>query len=240
MVVDTTAGGDLPTPAQIRTFNEVTQAALQARRMLEASRALGTGNMAFALCLLGTVLVVMHSKWGGSAGPIVMAGLIWGYLIALFFSIRWMKRQRAKSLVTVIDRREAEARKALASPRRVAAIFFLAFVSQAICGLVWWIAFRHMSNSAILASLALGPVIGIGFFVRRFVLFQFWEDLLFAGCVALAYAPMFLRKWDLTPLSFLALVLVIAGGCSLNHRWVTWTRSLADMGGEDAFEEVRS
>ena len=240
MIVDTTAGGDLPTPAQIRTFNEVTQAGWQARRMLEVSRVFITGNMAFGLCLLGTIVVVMNSNWVGSAGPIVMAGLVWGYLIALFFSIRWLKRQRAKSLVTVLDRREDEARKAPATRRRVAAVFFLAYVFQAICCLAWGIAFRHMSNTAILVSLSLGPIIGIGFFVRRFVLFQFWEDLLFAGCVVLAYAPMFLRRWDLTPLSFLALVLVIAGGCSLNHRWVTWTRSLADMGGEDAFEEVRS
>ena len=120
------------------------------------------------------------------------------------------------------------------------AFFFLAIVFQAICGLAWGIAFRRMSNTAILASLSLGPIIGIGFFVRRFVLYLFWEDLLFAGCVVLANAPMFLGRWDLTPLSFLALVLAIAGGCALNHRWVTWTRSLADLGGEDAFEEVQS
>jgi hypothetical protein len=240
MVDDTTAGGDLPSPAQMRGFNEATQAGWQARRMLQASRAVITGNMAFGLCLLGTVLVVMHSNQVGSAGPIVMAGLVWGYLIALVFTIRWMKRKKLKSLVTVIDRREAAARKASASPRRVAIVYFLFVVFQAICLLAWGIAFRHLSNSAILASLAIGPVIGIFFFVRRFALFQFWKDLLFAGCVALAYLPMFLRRWDLSPLSFLALVLVIAGGCSLNHRWVTWTRSLADTEGEDAFEEVRS
>ena len=74
------------------------------------------------------------------------------------------------------------------------------------------------------------------------MVFRFWEDLLFAGCVALAYVPLFLRSWDLTPLSFLSLLLVIPGTVSLHLRWVAWTRSLADMGVEDISEteEVRS
>jgi hypothetical protein len=240
LMIDTTAGGDLPTPAQMRSFYEVSQAAWHARRMREASRAVITGNIALGLCVLGAMLVVMHSQWVRDVSIFVMAGLIWGYLIGLFFTIRWIKRQRARSLVTVIDRREEEARKAVAQPRRLAALLFVAYVFQALCAIGWGIAFRHMSNSAILASLAISPVIGMLYFVRRFVQFRFWEDLLFAGSVALAFAPMFLRTWDLTPLSFLALLLVIAGTVSLHFRWVTWTRSLADIGSEDAPEEVQS
>ena len=67
-MVDTTAGGSLPTPAQMRTFYEASQAVWNARRMREASRAVITGNIALGICMLGTVLVVMHSLLG-SAGP---------------------------------------------------------------------------------------------------------------------------------------------------------------------------
>ncbi len=97
-----------------------------------------------------------------------------------------------------------------------------------------------MSNGAILASLSITPLVGILFFVRRYMVFRFWEDLLFAGCVALAYAPFFLRTWDLTPLSLLSLLLVIPGTVSLHSRWADWSRSLADMEGENSPEEVRS
>ncbi len=239
-MVDTTAGSGLPTPAQMRTLHEASQAAWHARRMREASRAVITGNIALALCMLGTVLVVMHSRWVGTAGPFVACGLVYGDLAVMFLSLRWMKRQRAQSLVTVVDRREEEARKAVARPWRAVAFLCALLVFQAVCVIGWSIGLRHMSNGAILASLAVGPLIGILFFVRRFMVFRFWEDLLFAGCVALAYAPFFLGSWDLTPLSFVSLVLVIPGAASLHSRWVVWTRSLADVGGEDSAEEVRS
>jgi hypothetical protein len=190
--------------------------------------------------MLGTVLVVMHSRSMGTAGPFVACGLVYGDLAVMFLSLRWMKRQRAHSLVTVVDRREEEVRKAVARPWRAVAVLFALLVFQAVSVIGWGIGLQHMSNGAILASLSIGPLIGIFFFVRRFVVFRFWEDLLFAGCVALAYAPFFLRSWDLIALSFLSLLLIIPGAASLHSRWVAWTRSLADMGGEDSSEEVRS
>jgi hypothetical protein len=239
-MADTTAGGSLPTPAQMRTLYEASQAVWYARRMREASRAIITGNVALGLCILGTVLVVMHSRWVGTAAPFVACGLVYGDLVILFLSLRWMKRQRTQSLVTVVDRREEEARKAVARPWRVVAFLCACLVFQVVSIIGWRIALRHMSNPAILASLSISPLIGILYFVRRFVVFQFWEDLLFAGCVALAYAPLFLQSRDLSPLSFLSLLLVILGAASLHSRWVTWTRSLADMGSEDISEEVRS
>jgi hypothetical protein len=239
-MVDTTAGGGLPTPAQMRTLYEASQAVWYARRMGEASRAVITGNLALGLCMLGTVLVVMHSRWVGTAAPFVACGLVYGDLAILFLSLRWMKRQRAHSLVTVVDRREEEARKAVARPWRAVAVLFALLVFQAVSVIVWSFALHHMSNAAILASLSISPLLGILFFIRRFVVFRFWEDLLFAGCVALAYAPFFLRSLDLTPLSFLSLLLVIPGTASLHSRWVAWTRSLADMDSEDIFEEVQS
>ena len=83
-MVETMAGGSLPTPAQMRTLHEASQAAWNARRMREASRAVITGNIALALCMLGTVLVVMHSRWVGTAGPFVACGLVYGDLAIWF------------------------------------------------------------------------------------------------------------------------------------------------------------
>ena len=236
-MVDTTAGGDLPTPAQMRTFYEVSRAVWHARRMREASRAVITGNVAFFFCLVGAFLEVAHSRWAGSVIPFVMYGLMLGYIAGLAFSFRWMKRQRARSMVTVVDRREEAARTAVARPWRILGYVVAMIVFQAAVAVAWGVAFRHMSNAAILASLSLFPIMGILYFVGRFVIYRFWEDLLFAGCVALAWAPMFLRAWDLTPLSLLSLLLVIFGAASLHFRWVTWSRSLADA---DISEEVPS
>jgi len=238
-MVDTTAGSGLPTPAQMRTLYEASLAAWHARRMREASQAVIIGNIALAICMLGTVLVVMHSRWVGTAGPFVACGLVYGDLAVMFLSFRWMKRQRAHSLVTVVDRREEEVRQAVARPWRAVAVLFAFLIFQAVCVMGWSIGLRHMSNSAILASLSVAPLIGILFFVRRFMVFRLWEDLLFAGCVVVAYTPFFLGSWDLTPLSFVSLILVILGAASLHSRWVVWTRSLAAMGGEDCAEEVR-
>jgi hypothetical protein len=196
--------------------------------------------MALALCIVGTVLVVTHSRAVGTAGPFVACGLLYGDLLVVFLSLRWLRRQRAHSQVTVVDRREEEVRKAIARPKNAVAVLCALFAFQIVSFIVWSIGFRHMSNGAILASLSIGPLIGLLFFVRRFVFFRFWEDLLFAGCVALAFLPFFLRSWDLTPLSFLSLFLVILGTASLHARWVAWTRSLVEMGSEDTSEEVPS
>jgi hypothetical protein len=239
-MVDISAGGSLPTAAQMQTYYEASQAVWCAQRMREASRAVITGNIALALCMLGTVLVVIDSPSVGMAGPFVADGLIFGYLAILFLSLRWMKRQRSQSLVTVVHRQEENMRKAVARPSRLVTILLAAVVFQVVCTIGWSIAFGHMSNAALLGGLAFCPVGGVVFFVRRFVVFHFWEDLLFAGCVALAYAPFFLRSWDLTPLCFFSLALVIPGVASLHYRWVAWTLSLPDMGNEETSEELRT
>lgn len=125
-------------------------------------------------------------------------------------------------------------------PARAVVVILAAFIIQAVSMVGWSMAFHQMSNWAILASLSIGPLLGIFFFVHRFVVFRFWEDLLFAVSVALAYAPFLLQAWDFTWLSFLALLLVILGAACLHIRWVTWTRSLADMGSEDATDGVQT
>lgn len=239
-MVDTTAGGGLPTPAQMRTFYEISQAVWHARRMREASRAVITGNVAFVFCLVGAFLELAHSRWAGSASPFVMCGLMFGYITGLALSLRWMKRQRSRSMVTVVDRREEAARTAVARPWMMTGYVVAIFVFQAAVAVAWGVAFRHMSNAAIVASLALCPIMGMLYFVARFVIYRFWEDLLFAGCVALAWAPFFLRAWGLTLLSLVSLFLVILGAASLHFRWLIWSRSLADVDSADIAEEVQS
>ena len=227
----------LPTPAEMRAFNEASQAAWQAARMREASQGLVTGHIALGICLLGTALVVMRL---GANAPFIACALLFGYLGCLIWAIRRVKGQRLKGLVKVIDRREVQLRKAIAKPIKAALIFLGIMCYNMLCGYGWMIAFRHMSNSAILASLAITPVMGIGYFVYRAVKFAFWEDLLFAACIALAYLPIFFEPGPLAPLSFLALILVLVGTASLQHRWEAWLRSLNDLPDEGECEEVGS
>jgi hypothetical protein len=229
----------LPTPEQMRNYFAAEKAAWQARRLRESSRAIITGNIAFVTCLLGTILVIVHSDWFKGAGPFVLCGIMLGYVACLIMSLRWMKRQRSQSSIMVIDQREAEAKRALARPVRVAVVVSGLYLFQVLAMVLWGVAFRHMSSAAILAALAVGPALAMGFFVYRFVEYRFWEDLLFAAAVLMAYTPFFVQTWDLTPLSFTALALVIVGTISLHRRWIHWTRSFPaeDVGG---FEEVRS
>jgi hypothetical protein len=237
---DPTTSDALPTPDQMRNYFAAARAAWQTRRLRESSRAVITGNIAFVACLISVVLVVMQSDWFDGAGPFVMCGLLFGYIACLIVSLRWMMRQRSRSSVMVIDRREAEVKQAKGHPRQVAVIFFAFVVFQTLAIALWKVAFQHMSNSAILAALAIGPALATGFFVYRFVVFRFWEDLLFAVAVVMAYTPFFLQDWRLTPLSFASLAAVVVGTVCLHRRWVHWARSLPREDTEEATaEEVR-
>jgi hypothetical protein len=129
--------------------------------------------------------------------------------------------------------------RALAHPVRVAAVISGLFLFQMLATVLWSVAFRHMSNATILAALAVAPALATGFFVYRFVVYRFWEDLLFAAAVLMAYTPFFVHAWDLTPLSLAALAVVIVGTVSLHRRWVHWTRSLPAEDGDEGVKEVR-
>src|SRR5579872_870885 len=96
----------LPTPEQMRNYFAAEQAAWQARRLRESSRAVITGNIAFVACLFGTSLVLVHSDWFKGAGPLVLCGVTLGYVAGSIVSLRWLKRQRARSSVMVLDQRE--------------------------------------------------------------------------------------------------------------------------------------
>ncbi len=241
---------ELPTPAEMRAFNEANRATWQAVRMREASRALVTGHIALWVCLMGTLDAT--ARVGTNAPFVVIAplwfALLFGYLGCLFWAIRRIKGQRLKSLVKVTDRGDDKLRKVADIPlrkvadipRKVVLYYFGMMLYSFLCSFGWGIAWRHMSTTAILASLAIFPLMGISYFVYRVVQYAFWEDLLFAMCIALAYMPIFLQPGPGTELSLLALVFVIVGTASLHHRWDVWSRSLDDLASEQAGEEVES
>jgi hypothetical protein len=232
---------ELPTPAQMRAFNEANRATRQAVRMREASHALVPGLITLGICLPGT------SMFLGTNAPFVLIALIFGYLGLLFWAVRRIKGQRLKSLVKVTDRLDDEL---AANPRKVVLYYFGMMLYSALCGIGWTILRRHMSTATHLASLVIFPLMCIGYFVYRAVRLAFWEYFLFAICIPLAYMPIFFQPGATTPLSFLALIwvivstasmaLVIVGTASLYHRWEVWSRSLEDLASEQAGEEVAS
>jgi len=222
-MIDAIAGGDLPTPNQMRNFYAAERAAWSARRMREASRAVVTGNIALLASLLGITLTVIHSAWLDNVGPFVACALTVGGLATAFLSVRWAKRSHDRSPVSVLDRREEAARTI--RPRRSAIAILICIQVVSVVG--WTLAFRHLSQAGIFALLAIGPMIAIGYFVWRFASFRFWEDLLFAIAVALAYLPFFLR--DYTAVAFLSVPIIMFGTASLHARWSTWSRSLGDQ-----------
>ncbi|MGL4552161.1 MAG: hypothetical protein ACRC33_13355, partial [Gemmataceae bacterium] len=170
---------DLPTPAQMRAYHAAQHAAWNARRMREASRAVITGNLAGFACVAGAALAITHAGW--PSGPFLACGLVYAQLALAYFSVRWVNRARADSPVTVLDRQEDAARTARPLTWRfiVPVVLFQVAVTAG-----WMAAFRHLSQSAILAALSVGPLLAVSFFLVRFGWFRFWEDLLFAGCVA--------------------------------------------------------
>jgi hypothetical protein len=86
-MTETTAAVDLPTPAQMRNFYEVSRAAWQALRMGEASRAILTGNIAFGFCMIGAILVLLHSPWMEGVGPFLGIGIVGMQLAGMVLSI---------------------------------------------------------------------------------------------------------------------------------------------------------
>ena len=256
-MIDTLVPPELPMPEQMRALNQSMVAAWHARRMREASRGIFIGNIAMAICLASTELVVMHlcsadrgtrpgsdgpsHSWAQDIGPFLALGLLGVYFAGLFFSLRWLKRHRYSNSVTVVDRNEEEARKAVTRPKRAIAILLgiLIFLSLGTFG--WIFAFRNMSNQAIVISLFIGPCMAAVFFIFRFVSFRFWEDLVFAGSAILAFVPMFfILRYDVSFLSFVSLGLVVAATASLQYRWIVWTRSLEKREAETDIMEARS
>ena len=232
---------EVPTPSEMRAFDEANRATWQAVRMREASRAFVMGLIALGVCTPGIWMFLEINA------PFVLIALLFGYLGCLFWAIRRIKGQRLKSLVRVTDRLEVE----LAVKPYKTVLYVFGMISYSVlCSIGWGILNRHMSTATRLASLAIFPLMCIGFFVYRAVRLALWEYFLFAMCIPLAYMPILIRPGTTTPLSFLGwslvivstapTVLVIVGTASLYHRWKVWSRSLDDMASEQAGEEVAS
>ena len=228
----------LPTPEQMRNYLAAAKSAQKARRLQEASRAIITGNIAAAVCLMESALVVQHAGWTSNTGRmLVLDGVIFGYIALAVLSLRWMKRQRSRSSVYVLDQFEAQRVPA----KRVRAVAMLIFVFMALGTAValWTIDVNRLNQSAIIAVLSVAPLAAVVFFVCRFVMFRFWEDLLFAAAVALAYLPFPFQAWHLAPLCLATFPMVIVGTVFLHFRWVRWHRASAIQNDESVSEEVR-
>lgn len=235
----------LPTPEQMRNYFAAAKSAQTARRLREASRAILTGNIAAGACLIETVLVAVHAGWfvnedgaGDAARMLVLDGIIFGFLAWLFLAQRWLKRQRSRSDVFVLDHVEADAQRAPAHPARAVAILIGFLVVQVLAGVLWIIAFRHLSNAAIVAALSAFPLLAVGYFLYRFLTFLFWEDLLFAAAVAVAWTPFLFQAWHLAPLCLASFPMVIVGTGCLHYRWVHWQQSSALRNASATGEEV--
>lgn len=231
----------LPTPEQMRNYFAAAKSAQKARRLQDASRAIITGNIAAFICLVETVLVVQHAGWthsadgsGDTSKMIVVNVAIYGFIAWFFLSLRWLKRQRSRSSVYVRNQFDLQQPPS----RRVRALAMLATVFSFI-GFGFLFHVGRPSQSAIIAVLSVGPLTMVGFFVLRFVMFRFWEDLLFAVAVALAYLPFPFQAWHLAPLCLASFPMVIVATICLHFRWVRWQRSASLQNAESANEEVR-
>lgn len=231
---DPAASDALPTPEQMRNYFAAAKSAKKARRLREASRAIITGNIAALGCLLGISLVLGHARMFLELD----AGLF-GYIALAVLSLSWMKRQRLRSSVYVLDQFETQpvpSRRALVFAVLISLFIFfgmsVAFFTT--------IDVNRLSQTAIIAVLSLGPLAVVGYFACRCVIFRFWEDLLFAVAVALAYLPFPFQAWHLAPLCLLTWPMVIVGTICLHLRWVRWQRSASIQNAETVGEEYHS
>ncbi len=229
----------LPTPDQMRNYFAAAKSAQKARRLQEASRAIITGNIAAAACLVETVLVVQHAGWAGDTlRMLILDGVLFGYIALAVLSLRWLKSRRLQSSVYVLN--QFETQRVPARQVRAVAMLSLIFIALGAGIALWTIDFNRVPQWAIIATLSVGPLLAVGYFVLRFVMFRFWEDLLFATAVALAYLPFPFQAWHLAPLCLATFPMVIVGTACLHFRWVRWQRASALQNAESAGEEVRS
>jgi hypothetical protein len=230
-MVDPATSDALPTPEQMRNYFAAAKSAQKARRLQEASRAIITGNIAAVACMMGTMLVLIHAEMF-----FVNIVVMFGYIGLAILSLRWRNRQRSRSSVYVLNPFEAQ----LPPTRRVRARMLLLFVVILLGEGVAFLAIdvNRIPQWSIIAFLSVGPLAAVGYFICRCVIFRFWEDLLFAVAVALAYLPFPFQAWHLAPLCLLTLPMVIVGTISLHFRWVRW-QCYALLQNVEAGEEVR-
>jgi hypothetical protein len=225
-------GSELPSPIQMRNYLAAQDAAVRARQMLEASKALIFGNVAASLGVAGFCLVFIHSDWYRNIAPFLLCGVVYGYLALAVWSFRVLKKRTRINGPHVVGRLERDA--ALAPPtaaRRAVILTALLLIVFLMTGLMIFF-LPKMPETAIIALLCLTPIMGGTLFVVRFAMFRFWEYLLFAFGIVLAFAPFPFKAWEWMPLSFASLILPAIGTWSLDRRWRNWIASIEDSPGE--------
>jgi hypothetical protein len=210
-------------------LRDADRAARQARRLLEASRGILSGNIALISCLPATLMAWWQA--GGDRNRLLGALVMIGSAAWVAVSLRWMVRLRSSGGVRVVDRVEANLDAIGKHPfRRLAPAYALTFGAF----LAWSYLFEVLPYSGVV--IAMWSVTGVltGFFIARFVLYRFWEDLLFAASVASAWALYLLPVGRLAPLAIVPPQAIIVGTICLHRRWRAWVRSLPAPGDAEA------
>src|SRR4051794_38775633 len=108
----------LPGAEQIRNLRAAGRAARQTRRLLDASRAIFTGNAALLICLPATILVMCDPNQPGNWFPWVWSAATLGLVAWTIVSFRLVLRLRSASGVKVVDWYEANLDKIRKHPLR--------------------------------------------------------------------------------------------------------------------------
>ena len=230
---DPSTSDALPTPEQMRNYFAAGKSAQKARRLQEASRAILTGNIAAAVCMMQTMLVLVHAEMF-----FVNAIVVFGYVALAILSLRWRKRQRPRSSVYVLAQVEAQPPPTRRVRARMLLLFVVILLGEGVAFLA--IDVNRIPQWSIIACLSVGPLAAVGYLVYCCAVFRFWEDLLFAAAVALAYLPFPFQAWHLAPLCLASFPMVIVATTCLHFRWVRWQRSVSPQNVEAAGEEVPS
>ena len=199
------------------------RAAWRTRRLLDASRAILTGTIACGCCLPAVVMIGWDATAGDDLGRILGCLVIIAFSIWMLVSVFWLIPRRSRGGIKVVDRFEANL-----SPGRKN--FFWRFLPA--CAFVlgatamWSILFKVLPGSGMVLAMWLVTAIMAGRFVGRFVLFQFWEDLVFAASVAIAWSLYLPRDRRLAALAIVPLLAVVVATACLDRRWRVWARDL--------------
>lgn len=204
-------------------LQEADQAALHARRLLDASRGILTGNIALGICLPATVMLWWEVARDGDGSRVLGAFVIIGFAVWMLVSIRWMVQLRSSGGVKVVDFIETNLNAIREHPfRRLAPSYALVLGAF----LVWSYLFKVMPYRGVVIAIWTVVAAMTGMFVGRFFRFRFWEDLLFAASVASAWSLYLLQARHLAPLAIVPPLAVIVGTVCLHQRWRHWVHSL--------------
>jgi hypothetical protein len=216
-------------------FHNADQAARHARRLLDASRAILTGNIALFCCLPATLMiwwdVAPDGNWSRVVGALVMvAFVVWVVVSAI-----WLGRWRSLDGIQVVDSIEANLNAIRKHPfRRLAPSYLLVFGAM----LLWSYLFKVMTYSGVVVTMWIVVIALTGIFSTRLVCFRFWEDLLFAVSVASAWSLYLLQARRLAPLAIVPPLAIIVGTVCLHRRWRNWVRGLPESAAASTHTEA--